>query len=216
MSRPGERTSGLGAQPAPAYSVEHTEPIYRGRVFALRSDRVRMPDGTTATREILDHPGAVGIVALDEAERVVLLRQYRHSVPGYLWELPAGLLDVEGEPAAGTAARELYEEASLRAETWHTMVDLRTSPGFSDEAVRVFLARGLTDVDGADRYVGGEEEADLTVVRIPLAEAVAAVVAGEIENSIAVAGILAADHFRQVGWRGLRAPDVPWPARPAH
>lgn len=205
----------LRTTPAPAYSVESSEELYRGKIFTLRSDRVRMADGTVATREIVDHPGAVGIVALDGDDRVVLIRQYRHSAAGYLWELPAGLLDVPDEPAQRAAARELHEEVGLTAATWHTLVDLRTAVGFSDEAVRVFLARDLAEVPADERYVGEGEEGDLTVERVPLDEAVAATLTGDLENSIAVAGVLAAAWARGRGWAGLRPADAPWPARPA-
>ncbi len=175
-----------------------------------------MPDGKTAVRELVEHPGAVGIVALDDAGRVVLIRQYRHPVGRWLVELPAGLLDVPGEPAAETAKRELAEEANLRAATWHVLVDLRTSPGLTDEAVRVYLARDLTPVSEQDRHVGVEEETDLGMHRVPLDEAVASVFTGEIENSLAVAGLLAGAYARQRDWAPLRPADSPWAARPDH
>jgi 8-oxo-dGTP pyrophosphatase MutT (NUDIX family) len=214
-----------GARPAPAEAdrpageqekfpvVESTE-VYRGRVIGLRVDKVQMPDGRVAAREVVEHLGAVAVVALDEAGRVVLIRQYRHPTGEYLLELPAGLLDVSGEKAVDTARRELFEEAALRAGTWHTLVDLRTSPGMSDEAVRVFLARDLTEVPERERYAGREEEIDLGPHRVALDEAVRAALDGRVENSIAVAGLLAAAYVRDAGWVPLRPPDSPWPARP--
>jgi len=198
------------------YAVEDSAEIYGGRVFSLRKDTVRMPDGQIAVREIVVHPGAAVVVALDEHECVVLIRQYRHPVRGYLWELPAGLLDVEGEPALDSAARELAEEAGLTAARWDTLLDLRSSPGFSDEAVRVYLARDLTDIDAADRFVGEHEESDLTIERVDLDEAVRWVLAGRIENAAAAAGVLAALAARVSGFSGLRAADAPWPAKPGH
>ncbi|HSV65817.1 MAG TPA: NUDIX hydrolase [Mycobacteriales bacterium] len=198
-----------------AYSVAASREIYRGRVLALRADEVRMPDGTRAVREVVENLGAVAVAAVDEADRVVLIRQYRHPVRRHLWELPAGLLDVAGEPAVRTAARELYEEAHLAADRWDLLLDLNPSPGFTDEAVRVFLARGLSDVDG-DRFAAEHEEADLLVQRVALDDAVRRVLAGEITNAIAVAGILATVRVRDLGWVGLRAVDAPWPDRPAH
>jgi ADP-ribose pyrophosphatase len=182
--------------------------------MALRVDDLRMPDGDVAVREVIEHLGAVAVVALDEAGQVTLIRQYRHAVGEYLLELPAGLLDVPGESAPDTARRELFEEASLRAGTWHTLLDLRPSPGMSDEAVRVFLARDLTDVPAAERHVGRYEEVDLGPHRVPLDDAVAAALAGRIENGVAVAGLLAAAHARAAGWAPLRPADAPWPARP--
>jgi ADP-ribose pyrophosphatase len=193
------------------YAVATSEEVYRGKLFALRRDEVVMPGGKTAVREVLVHPGAVVIAAIDEVDRIVLVRQYRHPVRRFLWEIPAGLLDVAGEAPAAAAARELAEEAHLRASSWHTLVDLATSPGISTETVRVFLARGLSDVDEADRYVAhGDEEAEMTVTRIGLDEAVAKVLAGELENAATVAGVLAAARAREASWRGLRPADAPW------
>jgi 8-oxo-dGDP phosphatase len=200
--------------PVHEWAVVSSRRVYQGRVMSLRVDEVRMPGGEVVVREVVEHPGAVAVLALDADERVVLIRQYRHPVGGYLIELPAGLLDVPGEPAATAAARELYEEAALRATTWHTLVDLRTSPGMSNEAARVFLARDLTRVPDAERHVGTEEETDLGVHWLPLDEAVRAALAGKIHNSITVAGLLAAAQARDLAWHPLRPADAPWPARP--
>jgi ADP-ribose pyrophosphatase len=196
------------------FAVESSESVYKGRIMGLRVDEVRMPGGGTATRQVVEHLGAVGVVALDDAGRVVLIRQYRHPVRDWLIELPAGLLDVPGEPPWQTAERELVEEAGLRAGRWHTLVDLRPSPGLSEEAVRVYLARDLADVSEADRHVGTEEETDLGVHRVPLDDAVAAVLTGDIQNSSTVAGLLAAAHARDRDWAPLRPADAPWSARP--
>jgi 8-oxo-dGDP phosphatase len=190
--------------------------VYSGHILTLRADEVRMPGGEVKTREVIEQFGAVGIVALDEDDRVVLIRQYRHPVGETLVELPAGLLDVPGERAYRTAARELAEEAGLTAGRWDLLVDLRVSPGLSDEAVRVFLARDLAPVPDADRHVGTDEETDLGVHRLALSEAVAAVFTGEIQNSLAVAGLLAAAYARDRSWETLRPADSPWPARPDH
>ena len=199
-----------------AFHVESSRRVYSGRIMGLRVDEVRMPGGGTATREVVEHTGAVGVVALDEDGRVVLIRQYRHPVRAWLVELPAGLLDVPGEPAYETARRELAEEAHLRAATWHVLVDLLTSPGLTEEAVHVYLARDLTPVSEEDRHVGVEEESDLGVHRVPLDDAVASVFTGDIQNSIAVAGLLAAAYSRDREWATLRPADTPWPARPDH
>ncbi len=196
------------------YPVEKSERVYEGGVFSLRRDEVGMPDGQIGIREVVEHPGAIAVVALDEASRVVLVRQYRHPVRGYLWELPAGLLDEPGEPALIAVRRELHEEAGVTAATWHTLVDLRTSPGCSDEAVRVYLARDLSDVPSDERYVGRNEESELTVERVPLADAVAQILTGQLENAITVAGILAAVACRNGGYADLRPADADWPARP--
>ena len=190
--------------------------VYTGHIVSLRADEVRMPGGDVKTREVIEQYGAVGVVALDEDERVVLIRQYRHPVGEWLVELPAGLLAEPGEKAYAAAARELAEEVALTAGRWDVLVDLRVSPGLSNEAVRVFLARDLAPVPEADRHVGTDEETDLGVHRLSLDDAVAAVFTGEIQNSLAVAGLLAAAYARDHGWQTLRPADSPWPARPDH
>ncbi|MCH9666650.1 MAG: NUDIX hydrolase [Actinomycetia bacterium] len=169
-----------------------------------------MPGGGTARREIVEHFGAVAVVAIDDEDRIVLVLQYRHAFGRRLWELPAGLLDIGGEDPQVSAARELAEEAGLAARSWCTLLDLDTAPGFSDESVRVFLATGLTDVARPD---GHDEEADLTVRRFALEDAVARVYSGEIVNSISVAGILAVHAMPDIGT--LRAVDAPWADRPS-
>jgi ADP-ribose pyrophosphatase len=190
--------------------------VYTGHVLTLRADEVRMPGGEVKVREVVEQPGAVGIVALDDADRVVLIRQYRHPIGDRLVELPAGLLDVPGEKAHQAAVRELAEEVALTARHWDVLVDLRNSPGLSTEAVRVYLARDLAQVPEVDRHVGVDEETDLGVHRRPLDEAVAAVFTGEIQNALAVSGLLAAAYARDHGWSTLRPADSPWPARPDH
>jgi ADP-ribose pyrophosphatase len=197
---------------AHAYEVLSSERVYEGRVLSLRKDEVSMPGGTTSVRDVIEHPGAVAVVALDEQERVVLVRQYRHPVGRSLDELPAGILDVDGEPAYETVRRELAEEAGLGADRWDVLVDLLTSPGGSDEASRVYLARGLHEVE---RDIQQHEEAELTSFRVPLDDVVRGVLSGAYENSLLVAGALAADRVRRDGFAGLRPADAPWPARHA-
>lgn len=194
------------------YRVRASRVQFAGRIFTVRRDEVAMPGGTHADREWVDHPGAVGVVALDERDRVVLLGQHRHPVGQRLWELPAGLLDVAGEPALDTASRELREEAGLAAGSWAVLLDALTSPGMSDEAVRIYLARELTEVD---RPPAQDEESDLTILRVDLGEAVEQVLGGQIRNAMACLGLLAADRARQTGFHRLRPADAPWPDRPA-
>lgn len=191
------------------FTTVHSETVYVGNIFALRADEVRMPGGSTARREVVEHYGAVAIVALDEDRNVVLIYQYRHPLGRRLWELPAGLLDMGGEPPHRTAARELEEEAGLAADHWRVLVDLDSTPGFTDESVRVFLATGLREVDRPEAH---DEEADLRVERVPLADAVARVFTGEIVNSTTVAGILAAHAVDDTDT--LRPVDAPWTDRP--
>ncbi|MCD2113226.1 MULTISPECIES: NUDIX domain-containing protein [Rhodococcus] len=184
--------------------------IYTGAIVSLRVDDVAMPDGHTAEREVVEHHGAVAVVAVDEQDRVVLVHQYRHPLGRRLWELPAGLLDAPGEDPLDTARRELAEETGLAAADWELLVDIALSPGFTDEAVRVFAARGLSEVD---RPEPEHEEADLEVRRVPVDEAVAMVLRGEIVNATAVSGLLAFATARATG-TATRAPDAPWPDRP--
>ncbi|NBE85278.1 NUDIX domain-containing protein [Micromonospora rubida] len=193
------------------YEVTERRQVWAGRIFTVVTDEVTMPGGGTSAREYVRHVGAVAVVALDDAGQVVLIRQYRHPVGRHLWELPAGLTDVSGEDLAAAAARELAEEADLTAGTVDVLVDLHSSPGFTDEMVRVFLARDLADVPTEQRHRRSEEEADLQVVRVDLDEAVRMVLAGEITNASAVAGLLAAARARDTGWSVLRHRDAPLP-----
>lgn len=169
-----------------------------------------MPGGNVVTREVVEHFGAVAVVALDDKGNVALVYQYRHALGRRLWELPAGLLDVAGEAPHLTAARELREEAGLRAGAWRVLVDLDSTPGFSDESVRVYLATGLSQVD---RPEGHHEEADLRLQWFPLTAAVRKVFSGEIVNAIAVAGLLAA-HAVAGGFAEPRPVGSPWTDRP--
>ncbi len=190
-----------------ARDVRSSRRRFEGRVISVRTDDVSMPDGSWVERDVVEHPGAVAVVALDDDGSIVLVEQYRHPIGARLWELPAGLLDVAGESAHEAAARELEEEAGVRAAVWHVLVDLLTSPGSSNEAIRVFLAEDLTEVD---RPAGVHEEADLDVARMPLDAAAAQVLSGRIRNATACAGILAAAHVRAHGSSQLRAASSPW------
>ncbi|MGH3914405.1 MAG: NUDIX domain-containing protein [Pseudonocardiaceae bacterium] len=193
------------------FPVSDSDTMYVGRILALRRDEVVMPGGRTAVREVIEHPGAVAVVALDDDGTVVMIDQYRHPVGRRLRELPAGLLDMAGEDPWMTAQRELVEEIGCTARDWSVLVDVVSSAGFSDEAVRVFLARGLVEVG---RPTGqDDEEADLEVVRLSLVEAVRQVLIGEIANAAAVSGLLAT-HAVLTGLARPRPVDSPWPDRP--
>ncbi len=184
------------------------EVIHSGYIMDLVSQEVDLGEAGTVRREFLRHPGAVAIVAVDDDGRVLLLRQYRLPVRSYLWEVPAGLLDVQGEDLVSAASRELAEEADLTASTWHTLVDYYTSPGGSDEAVRIFLARGLGEVPPEQRHEREAEELGMQPHWLPLSQAVDAVLAGDIHNPSTVAGILAAQHASTKAYEGLRAADA--------
>jgi 8-oxo-dGDP phosphatase len=202
-------TAHIADEPA-RWPVTASAEQYRGKIINVRSDTVRVPEGTTTEREVVEHPGAVGVVALDEAGRVLMIRQYRHPVGRLLWELPAGLRDVAGEPTAQTARRELLEETGYRARDWHVLADYFSSPGIITERLRVFLARGLEEVPAADRdFVPVDEEAHLILDWVPLDDAVALVLAGELHNGLAVVGLLAAHQARHNDFGGLRDADAP-------
>jgi ADP-ribose pyrophosphatase len=192
------------------FEIVESETVYVGKIFALRADEVQMPGGGSARREVVEHYGAVAILAIDEDANIVMVYQYRHPVGRRLWELPAGLLDMGGEPPHITAARELEEEAGLSATKWRVLVDLVSAPGFSDESVRVYLATGLSDVGRPDAH---DEEADLVVRRFAIDEAVRMALSGEITNAIAVSGILAA-HAVDGDFDSLRPVDAVWVDRP--
>ncbi|MEN0130027.1 MAG: NUDIX hydrolase [Brevundimonas sp.] len=197
------RTSGLADLSAPRPVVAHTV-LHEGRVWDLVSDEVDLGE-STVVREWVRHPGAVAVIALDDDDRVLLLSQYRHPVLSELWEPPAGLLDVVGEPHVVAAARELAEEADLVAESWWRLVDVYTTPGGSSERIVVFLARGLTPVPEDERYERTEEEASMVPTWIPLDEAVDAVLAGRLHSPTTVTGVLAAAAARARGWSSLEA-----------
>lgn len=193
------------------FAVSGSNTLHVGRILALRLDQVVMPGGRTARREVVEHPGAVAILPLHDDASVLMIDQYRHPVGRRLRELPAGLLDTPDEDPVTTARRELVEEVGYTARDWSVLVDVLTSPGFSDEAVRVFLARGLVEIG---RPAGpDDEEADLSVVRLPLIDAVRQVLAGEIVNAPTVAGLLAAQAIL-TGTARPRPVDAPWPDRP--
>jgi ADP-ribose pyrophosphatase len=146
---------------------------------------------------------------MDAGGRVLLIRQYRHAVGRMLWEPPAGLLDVVGEDPLAAAKRELFEEAHLTAGRWDVLIDAYTSPGMTDEAVRIYLARDVSPATGP-RHAGTDEEADLPAEWVPLDEAVHLVLAGRIHNPLAAMGILAASANAREAFAGLRPADSPW------
>ena len=196
------------------WRVVATTTPFKGAKTSVRTDDVEMPDGTVARRDYQVHPGSVAVLALDEHDRVLLLKQYRHPVRQKLWEIPAGLLDVPGENPLHAAQRELYEEAHVKAEDWRVLTDVYTTPGGCDEAVRIFLARDIAEAEG-ERYEVSDEEADMEAARVPLAELVRGILAGELHNNCLVVGVLALVAARAgEGVEALRPADAPWPARP--
>jgi ADP-ribose pyrophosphatase len=208
------------AQDAPAsWPVSSSAEVFRNWLISVRNDQVRMPaGGGVAERFVVTHPGAVCVLALDDAGRALMIRQYRHPVGRLLWELPAGLRDHPGEPLVAAAQRELMEETGYRASTWHTLVDDYSSPGFTTERVRIFLARGLEPASAGDRYVREHEEALIVTGWLPLPDAVQAILAGKLHNGHTIAGLLAGYAASAQGFAGLRPADAPeddMPAGPA-
>ena len=199
----------LRDEPA-SWPVVSSAELARGRLVTVRTDKVRMPDDELAERDVVIHPGAVAVLTLDDAQQVLLIRQYRHPVGRLLWEIPAGLRDVSGEPPWATARRELLEEAGYRARDWRVLADYYTSPGFSTERLRVFLARDLEFVPESERdFVPEGEEIQLVPAWLPLDEAVRKVLAGELHNGVAALAILAGYAARSEGYERLRPADAP-------
>lgn len=197
----------FGSRPAHNPVVQFT-----GRIWSVVSEDVEFDSGT-ARRDVQRHLGAVAVIALDDADRVLLIRQYRHPVGAWLFEPPAGLLDVPDEDPWRTAQRELAEEAGYQAATWHTLVDLLNSPGGSSEAIRIYLARDLEPLTTGRPVTGEMEEHHLPRVWVPLADAVALVLSSSIGSPSAVAGILALAAVHPDGIAALRPADTPWPMR---
>ncbi|MGK5546491.1 NUDIX domain-containing protein [Streptomyces sp. URMC 127] len=199
---------------AAEWRVTASETPFTGNKTSVRTDEVEMPDGTRVTRDYQVHPGSVAVLALDDEGRVLVLNQYRHPVRQRLWEIPAGLLDVPGENPLHAAQRELYEEAHVKAEDWRVLTDVYTTPGGCDEAVRIFLARGISDVEG-ERFEVEHEELDMELARVPLQDLVRGVLAGELHNNCLVVGVLSlAAALAGDGVDALRPADAEWPARP--
>lgn len=185
---------------------------FEGRVWDVVSDTVDF-EGATAVRDVILHPGAVAVIALDDDDRVLLIRQYRHPVGRWLFEPPAGLLDEPDEAAWLTAGRELAEESGYEAARWDVLLDFFTSPGGTSEGIRVFLARGLSPLADGRPRTGEAEEAHLPRAWVDLDEARDLVLSGHLGSPSAVVGILAAWTSRAGGWASLRPADSAWPAR---
>jgi 8-oxo-dGDP phosphatase len=196
-----------------SWPVAVTEPLLKHWLLEVRSDKVQMPDENFAERTVVSHPGAVAVVVLDDASRVLMIRQYRHPVRYQLWEIPAGLRDAAGEPPLETARRELLEETGYRARDWHVLVDYFSSPGYSTERLRIYLARDVEPVaDDPDHpYVRHDEEKYLIQQWVPLDDAVRLALAGHLHNNAAITGILAAQSAQAADFSTLRPATAPEP-----
>lgn len=162
--------------------------VYDGKLITVHRDRLRQGD-QTVEREVVDHPDSVAIVAVNDRDEVLLVRQYRHPVGDFLWELPAGLLDEPDEKPLEAAKRELSEEAGVRAARWERLVTLRPSPGITGENVTIYFAGDLDEVEGGPHP---DDDENLELAWVPLPEALRRVRSGDITNGLAVAGLLAA------------------------
>lgn len=170
--------------------VLQSDLVYKGRVWDVRSDRVAYGDGEI-TREYVAHTGAVAVLALDDAGRVLLIQQYRHPIRHRDWELPAGLLDIEGEDPLIAAQRELAEETDFVARDWRLLTSSWTTPGGNSELIRIYLATGIEAAPETFEREG--EEADIRMEWVPLSDAVDAVLDGRLRNGILTIGVLAAE-----------------------
>jgi len=209
-----ERWTGPVADALDPRPVRASRTAVDGYVWSVVTETMDF-DGALVERDILVHPGAVAVIALDEHDRVLLIRQYRHPVGQQLFEPPAGLMDKPGEPPWQTAARELAEEAGYRAGRWDVLVDVYLTPGGSSEAIRIYLARDLTALATGRVMTGEAEEQHLPRVFVPLDDARDLVLSGAIGGGSTVAGILAAHASRALGWTSLRPHDTAWAARDA-
>lgn len=205
-----QETPGLADDISPA-PVVSSDIVWNGKIFDMRRDAFHYGD-STITRDYVDHPGAVAVLVLDEKERVLLIQQYRHPIGTREWEIPAGILDVDGESPLTGAQRELGEEVDLVAAEWSLLADFATTPGGSNEVIRIYLARGLSD--SSEAFDRQEEEADMVTRWVPLDELVDAVLARTVGNSILSIAALSAFASRARGWSTLGDADSAWPRHP--
>ncbi|MBG6217989.1 ADP-ribose pyrophosphatase [Arthrobacter sp. CAN_A6] len=207
--------AGFGDEQSPR-RLHTSAAVYQGRIWDVVRDEFSLTEGgERIARDYIRHPGAVAVLVLNEKDQVLLIRQYRHPVRMLLWEIPAGLLDEEGEDFLDAAARELAEEADLTATRWNVLIDLFLSPGSSSEALRVYLARGIGPVPEHELHLRTHEEAEIEPLWVDLDDAVAAVLEGRIHSPSAAAAVLAARVARERGFDGLRPASSPWPEHPS-
>lgn len=200
------------------WTVVEREELAAGRITTYRRDRVKMPvTGRIRDREYTLHAGSVAVLALDDDDNVLIVKQYRHPVLRRLVELPAGLHDKrnEGETPHQAAVRELWEETDQEASDWRVLADFYNTAGSSDEACRVYLARGIRTADGPP-HEREDEEADMEQRRIPFDDLLQAVLDGRVATAATVVGVLALAlaRSRPGGLDALRPVDAPWSARP--
>jgi ADP-ribose pyrophosphatase len=184
------------ADAAQSWPVRASRDVWRGEApFAVRRDTLEVPGSAeTFDRLVVEHPGAVVVLALDEDDRALVLQQYRHPLEMRLVELPAGLLDVPGEDPLVAARRELLEEGAIEAERWEHLVSMHTSPGICSERIEIYLAQGLLEVPDRGGFELAHEEADMTTAWVPLDDMVTGVLEGRLTDGplqVAVLALLA-------------------------
>lgn len=184
---------------------------FRGHVMSVRTDDVVFERSVHA-RDYVVHFGAVAVVAVDDGERVLVIKQYRHPVAAKTWEIPAGLLDLPDEDPLTAVQRELAEEAGYLAREWSVLTEYATTPGGSTEVIRIYFARGLTLMTERPKTDEAEEQ-DMPVEFVDLDELCSAILSGGIANTSLVVGGLAAYAARAHNWSTLRPADAPWPMR---
>ena len=196
-------------QPVDVEIVEEAV-VFTGKVWNIRHETFRYNDDVIG-RDFVAHTGAVAVLVLDDEDRMLAIRQYRHAVRLREWEIPAGLLDIETENALEAAQRELAEEVDLEADHWSVLADYSTSPGGSNEIVRIYVARGLHSLEHAFDRTG--EEADIEKRWVSLDDAYEAALNRRITNSVILIAVLSAHASRARGWSTLLPGDSPWPMR---
>jgi len=211
----------LGANPAwPGEVHDDWQPIapsesavvWRGYIYDVAAHTLEV-GGETVRREITLHPGAVSVMCLNDADQLLLLRQYRHPVGGYLFEPPAGLMDVSGETPLAAAQRELQEEVGLQASQWNVLIDYHNSPGGSTEAHRIYLARDLSGHPLGKSGGDGAEENAMSQVWVEIAQAEKLAAEGAFTNPAALIGIFALAYAHRKNWSTLQPAEAIWQAR---
>jgi ADP-ribose pyrophosphatase len=194
-----------------SHPIVDRKTVFSGMVWDIRHDAFEL-NGETIARDYMVHPGAVAIIALNDAGELLLIEQYRHAQGKIMWEAPAGLMDFADEDPLEAAKRELFEETGYVASTWNVLLDLANSPGGSSEQIRIYFARDLSlHPDG--RPTGDAEELDMPVHWIPIQDVLESIRRGAVTNPQLVAGTHAALIAMAEPDLALRSQDAPWHAR---
>lgn len=195
--------------------VTSRETKFEGYIWDVVREGVALEEGAEPfERDFLLHPGAVAVAALNEKNQILLINQYRHPVRASLWEIPAGLLDIDGEEPLAAAARELAEETFLQAEQWDTLMEFYNSPGGMGEACRIFLARGISEIPREEQQEREHEESEIVARWVDLDDAVRAVLAGRVHNASSTNAILATYAAASKNFETLYSATVPFNAHP--